>query len=162
MSIKLSSIINEKISDDKTFQKAVKLTTVIYEPNEKILTNLVKYPYFCLIKRGAARVKIRDSKGSSIATVVAELVQDDVFGEFGLFDDTPASADIVATVQTEILQIDNESFLEFLKRDSIFCYAFSIKIMQDLFQRIKDDNKKITTLMNFNLQLQKKPSAEGE
>lgn len=155
MSIKLSSIINKKISDDTMFQSEVIINTVVYEANEKILVAGIKYPFFCLIKRGTARVKIRDQE-SAVSTVIAELKDDDVFGQFGLFDDSPASADVIATTRLEILQIDNSSFLSFLTRDSLFCYTFSLKIMQDLFKRIKHNNDQIKRLMKYNLQLQEK------
>lgn len=160
MTIKLSLIINKKISSDPVFQNEVIINTVVYEPNEKILTADVKYPFFCLIRKGTARVKIKD-KNSAVSTVVAELKEDDVFGQFGLFDDSPASADVIASTRTEILQIDNNTFLSFLTRDSLFCYTFSLKIMQDLFQRIKDDNQKIMALMKYNLQLQEKLNANN-
>lgn len=161
MSIVLSSIIKKRISNDELFQNEVMIKTVVYEHNEKILITDVKYPFFCLIKEGAARVLIKDKKSARSTTVVAELKVDDVFGEFGLFDDSPASADVITTTRTEILQIDKNTFLSFLTKDSHFCYTFSLKIMQDLFQRIKDDNKKIVSLMNYNLQLQEKLKANN-
>lgn len=155
MSIKLSTIIHKKITDDQNFNKEVKLTKVTYEPNEKILSRNEKYSYFCIILKGRARVNVKKMDNSFVGIRVSELFEDDVFGEFSLFDDSRSSADIISTTRTEVLQIDKDSFIEFLKKDPLFLYAFAVKIMQYLFQRIREDNKKITSLLDSILELQK-------
>jgi CRP-like cAMP-binding protein len=153
----LYAIIIDKVYTDIEFQTEVEFETVTYEPNEKILTKNVKYPYFCLLKTGSVRVKIKESE-SYVSTVVAELKEHDAFGEFGLFDDSPASADVIATTKTEIIHIDIASFLEYLQNNPMFCYTFSVKIILNLFKMVKAGNQKITSLLHSNLELQKKLS----
>lgn len=154
MSNYLYAIIIDKIYTDIVFQTDVKFETVTYEPNEKILTKNVKYPFFCLLKTGAARVKIKEAE-SFVSTVIAEVKDHEVFGEFGIFDDNPASADVIATARTEIIQIDIASFLEYLQNNPMFCYTFSVRIIQNLFIMVKKGNQKITSLLNQNLKLQR-------
>src|SRR5690349_12483073 len=90
--------------EDPTFQSKVKCSTKTFAPNEVILSQGELHHTIFLINKGMARVIVHSEikENSPLKPGIADLGPNDIFGEFGLFDELPASADVMALVESEL------------------------------------------------------------
>jgi len=78
----------------------------------------------------------------------------EIFGEIALYDDEPRSADAEAVEETEVLRIENNSFLEILKNDVELNTKFQLKVIKVLCKRLRvtSDMLKEGVIWGFNMQ----------
>jgi CRP-like cAMP-binding protein len=89
----------------------------------------------------AGRVKISLSRqGREI--VLAELGPGDYFGEFSLIDGRPRSADAVAVIRTEVLELPQDAFFRLLDSNG----TVARKLLVDLCRRLREADQQISTL----------------
>jgi len=89
----------------------------------------------------AGRIKISLSRqGREI--VLAELGPGDYFGEFSLIDGRPRSADAIAVVRTEVLELPQEVFFRLLDSNG----TVARKLLVELCRRLREADAQISTL----------------
>ena len=146
-----------KLLDDPVFKAKVKYKTKAYAANEKILEEGKMHHHMHLIKEGKVRIIVHgDLKTkSSVSAGIADLGPSDVFGEFGLFDDSPASADVIAVTDCELIEIDILTFREYLEIDTQTGYKILLDLMKLLIQRLRRADKTIINLYVWGMKAHK-------
>ena len=93
-----------------------------------------------VIVSGSAKVLSRDSEGREV--ILAFLSQGECFGEMGLIDGEPRSADVVVVDPCELLEISRADFVRVLAENTDLC----LNIMKSLVLRLRQANWKIESL----------------
>lgn len=139
--------------EDSDFQKKVKFSTKNFNANDKILVQGEKHPTFFLIKSGSVRVTVTTQikEDTSLRPGVADLGPNDIFGEFGLFDDLPASADVSSIKESELLEIDILSFRAYLDQNPQIGYKIYHELVQTLVKRLRHADKVIYNLYAWGI-----------
>jgi CRP/FNR family cyclic AMP-dependent transcriptional regulator len=92
--------------------------------------------------------KIRMSK--QVADVGEEalsiLEKGDYFGEMGLLDDSPRSADAIANEDSKLLIVRRSSFLAFMEQNHDIAYKVLLTFLRRLCERLRETNEKISGL----------------
>lgn len=152
----LTNLLIDPNQYESIFKPNIKHALQTYKPNEKIIEAGKVYSCFYFIKHGKARVVIDEDanfaniKRGNIHTIVAELNKHEIFGEFSLFDNNSATADIIAVVDTEVIAIDNLTFLNFMKNNPALGYTITCEMLQQLFDRIRSLNKTVSHLVTYS------------
>lgn len=144
----------KSLFENPQFKSQVKYAIKKYEANDKILEQGKEHPNLFLIKNGKVRVIVNaeDRESTVIHPGIANLGDDDIFGEFALFDDLPASADVIALDESELVEIDIKSFQKFLETNPQFGYQFYKEILQSLVKRLRHADKAIFNLYAWGMQ----------
>lgn len=94
---------------------------------------------FVLVE-GSAKVLNRDTEGREV--ILSLLGAGECFGEMGLIDGSPRSADVVANENCELLVIAKTDFKRALAENVDLC----LNIMKSLVLRLREANRKIESL----------------
>ena len=90
-----------------------------------------------VIVRGSAKVLSRDVEGREV--ILTLLGAGECFGEMGLIDGSPRSADVIANEACELLVITKGDFIKALADNFDLC----LNIMRSLVLRLREANRKI-------------------
>ena len=93
-----------------------------------------------VIVRGSVKVLSRDTEGREV--ILTFLGEGECFGEMGLIDGSPRSADVVAFDACELLEISRTDFARALSENADLC----LNIMKSLVMRLRQANWKIESL----------------
>ena len=93
-----------------------------------------------VIVEGSAKVLNRDVEGREV--ILTFLSKGECFGEMGLIDGSPRSADVVSNENCELLMISKVDFMRALA-DNV---DLSLNIMKSLVTRLREANRKIESL----------------
>ena len=93
-----------------------------------------------VIVSGSAKVLNRDIEGREV--ILSMLETGECFGEMGLIDDSPRSADVVTNEPCELLVISKADFTRALSENVDLC----LNIMKSLVLRLREANHKIESL----------------
>ena len=93
-----------------------------------------------IIVSGRAQVVIGDNRGRRV--ILAMLRPGDYFGEMGLLDDLPRSANVVARETSEILTLDKEHFTRCLQEN----FELAMTMARGLAKRLRAADKRIGSL----------------
>ncbi len=93
-----------------------------------------------VLLNGRAKVTNHDEDGKEI--ILAWLGQGESFGEMGLIDGSPRSANVIAAEASELLYLSKEAF-ERCMRDN---FQVAQKLMRILVQRLREADRKIESL----------------
>jgi CRP/FNR family cyclic AMP-dependent transcriptional regulator len=93
-----------------------------------------------IIVKGSVKVLNRDVEGREV--ILSMLGAGECFGEMGLIDDSPRSADVVASEPCDLLVISKADFIQVLSGNVDLC----LNIMKSLVMRLREANRKIESL----------------
>ena len=93
-----------------------------------------------VIVSGSAKVLNQDAEGNEVILTI--LGAGECFGEMGLIDGSPRSADVVANESCELLMISKADFTHVLAENVDLC----LNIMKSLVLRLREANRKIESL----------------
>jgi CRP/FNR family cyclic AMP-dependent transcriptional regulator len=93
-----------------------------------------------VIVSGSAKVLNRDAEGNEV--ILTFLAAGECFGEMGLIDGSPRSADVVANESCELLVITKADLMNALADNVDLC----LNIMKSLVLRLREANRKIESL----------------
>ena len=93
-----------------------------------------------VIVSGSAKVLNRDVEGNEV--ILTLLSAGECFGEMGLIDGSPRSADVVASESCELLAITKPDFMMALAGN----VELGLNIMKSLVLRLREANRKIESL----------------
>lgn len=93
-----------------------------------------------VIVSGSAKVLSRDEEGREV--ILTLLGAGECFGEMGLIDGSPRSADVITDEACELLMIAKRDFLAALADNFDLC----LNIMRSLVLRLREANRKIESL----------------
>lgn len=149
----MKEILNSLL-EQKDFKAQVKFLTKKYNANEKIIQQGKFHECVYLIKKGKVRIMVSpEMKNNELAVHpgIAELGPGEIFGEFGLFDDLPASADVIVVSESEVIEIDISSFRSFLQNNPDLGYHIVVNMLQTLIHRLRHANKAIINLYSWGI-----------
>ena len=93
-----------------------------------------------ILVNGSARVLNSDEEGREV--ILSILGPGDFFGEMGLIDGSPRSADVVAAEVCDLLVISKSDFRKCLQEN----FEVAFNIMKRLVERLRDADRKIESL----------------
>lgn len=93
-----------------------------------------------ILLNGRAKVTNTDEEGKEI--ILAWLGPGESFGEMGLIDGSPRSANVVAAEASELLFLSKESFQRCIQDN----FQVALKLMRILVQRLREADRKIESL----------------
>ena len=93
-----------------------------------------------ILLTGRAKVTNHDEEGREI--ILAWLGPGESFGEMGLIDGSPRSANVVAAEACELLVLSKDSFQRCMQDN----FQVALKLMQVLVQRLREADRKIENL----------------
>jgi CRP/FNR family transcriptional regulator, cyclic AMP receptor protein len=93
-----------------------------------------------VIVSGSAKVLNRNAEGNEV--ILSLLAAGECFGEMGLIDGSPRSADVVSNENCELLMIAKTDFKRALADNVDLC----LNIMKSLVLRLREANRKIESL----------------
>jgi len=100
--------------------------------------------YFVL--EGELRVRMMISGKE---TILATLGPGEFFGEISLFDQGPRSADVIANMDSILLKLSANGFLNLLQKAPDLAAPFLCAVTKTLTARIRADNKRYRDSVNF-------------
>lgn len=108
-----------------------------------------------LILRGAVRVMSKGSvnENKSVKPGLSDMIAGDVFGEFCLFDDEPASATVVAVEDTDLYEIDASTLKKFIHENPELGLPLLWEFASILVKRIRHSNKAVVDLLIWGLKV---------
>ena len=122
----------EQIARMAVSRKVVRHTTIVYVGDST--------DSLFVIVSGSAKVLNRDAEGNEV--ILTLLGSGECFGEMGLIDGSPRSADVVANENCELLVIAKADFTSVLAGNVDLC----LNIMKSLVLRLREANRKIESL----------------
>ena len=139
----------EALFDNPLFKTNVKFGSRKYRPNDVVVAEGKIHNFIYLIKSGSVKVQVSGTTDAkkAIRPGVANLGPDEMIGELGLFDNLPASADVVAAQESEIIEIDIPSFLKFLENNPQLGYKVLYEMTQVITKRLRHANETIIRLL---------------
>lgn len=151
------NILLDLIENNEAFKKAVKFKKMQYPANHIIVRENEIHNEIFLIIRGGVRVvsKGKLAEQKTIKPGLADMEAGDIFGEFCLFDDEPASASVVAADETEVYEIDSPSFKKFISEHPDVGLPILWQITSMLVRRIRHSNKTVVDLLIWGLKVHK-------
>ena len=152
----LASLFRNKLLYEEVFSKTVLVKEEVIEPNTKLIRQGKKHNHFYYVISGQLRVVITEMhQKKSMHTIVSKLHAGDVFGEFVIFNDMVAGADVITDTDCEILKIDVESFKAFLESDPELGYKVLFDFLQVIVTRLQKTNGTLLRIMEYAVDYQK-------
>ena len=111
-----------------------------YNANTTILNDGDTSNALYIINKGKVKVCIANEQGREV--VIAQLSDDEHFGEMSLIDDKPRSASIITRTDCEISLIQKDDFQSLLASNP----ELSLAVMKGLSERLRQADRKIETL----------------
>lgn len=94
------------LNDDETHKLAESTELKLFSPNEFIVRKEQEGKSMFVIHRGSVKVQIIEN---GTPKTINTLHEGEIFGEMGLFTGEPRSANVVATEETEVLEINHSA-----------------------------------------------------
>ena len=124
------SIYLKELLSTPTFKEQLKCTIEHFEPGHPIIRKGQKSQNVYLIVSGSVQVmtKIGSEKKKKQETAIANLHENEIFGELSMFDDLPHDADVIAGEGCNIAVIDSKGLMEYLEQNPVQGFL----VMRDL------------------------------
>ncbi|HNU08475.1 MAG TPA: mechanosensitive ion channel family protein [Pyrinomonadaceae bacterium] len=110
------------LSEHEMKRIAQKVMVKLFSPDEPIVKRGQEGSSMFVIQRGSVKVQVRD-RGK--AKVIMKLSEGDFFGEMALFTGEPRTATVIATEETEVLEITHRSLKPILEENPELVERFS-------------------------------------
>lgn len=125
---RLSSVpIFAPLNDDETKKLAEAALVRVFAPNEAIVRKGQEGGSMFVVNRGTVRIQLLEN---GVQKTLVTLGEGDIFGEMGLFTGAPRTADVVATQETEVLEINNTAVKPLLEENPSLVEALSKTIAE--------------------------------
>ncbi|GEM_PF-5237606 len=111
-----------------------------FQIDDSILTEGTEGNTIFFLLKGEVGVTLFTELGKEI--LLNKLKAPNFFGEIGMLDNRERSATIVALTECEVVEINREKFLEFIKQENETFFIF----MLEMIRRLREANRKIYIL----------------
>lgn len=136
---RLSNVkIFEPLNDEETRKLADHALVRVFAPNEAIVRKGQEGGSMFVVHRGAVRIQLLEN---GFPKTLVTLGEGDIFGEMGLFTGAPRTADVVATQETEVLEINNAAIKPLLEENPHLVEALSKTIAERRAMLVKKDEE---------------------
>ena len=147
----------KQILDHPNFLKGECWEHQTFRANETIIQQGELTRWLYLIELGAVRVmgNILLNEQQPIKPGISDLFEGQIFGELVLFDREPRSASVKAIQDCQLIAINGDKLLDFLKANSNIGFAFLMALMSTEVQRLRKSNQKVCSLFAWGLKAHK-------
>lgn len=136
---RLSNVpIFEPLNDEETKKLAESALVRVFAPNEAIVRKGQEGGSMFIVHRGSVRIQLLEN---GFPKTLVALGEGDIFGEMGLFTGAPRTADVVATQETEVLEINNIAVKPLLEQNPSLVEALSKTIAERRAVLVKKDEE---------------------
>jgi small-conductance mechanosensitive channel len=115
------------LSDEETTKLANASHVRVFAPNEAIVRKGQEGGSMFIVHRGSVKIQVMES---GFPKTINTLDEGDIFGEMGLFTGEPRTATVVATEETEVLEIHNAAVKPLLENNPDLVSALSKTIAE--------------------------------
>jgi CRP-like cAMP-binding protein len=145
------------IEGNEVFKKTVHFKKVHCPANHVIVKENEIHNEIFFIIRGGVRVSSKGAVGDNklIKPGLSDLAAGDVFGEFCLFDDEPASATVIAVEDTDLYEVDSSTLKKFIHENPELGLPLLWEMASILVKRIRHSNKAVVDLLIWGLKVHK-------
>ncbi len=128
-----------------------------YRVNEAIIQQDELSRWLYVIEFGMVRVigNILLDEQQQVKPGMSDLSEGQIFGELVLFDREPRSASVKAIQDCQLIAIDGDKLLDFLKANPNIGFAFLMALMSTEVQRLRKSNQRICSLFAWGLKAHK-------
>src|SRR5215475_8014026 len=134
----------ESLDDDDLHALAHKLREVRVDAGERVFAQGDEGDAMYVIESGAVDIVAGSGKQQ---VIVASLFKQQYFGELSLLDGAPRSATAVATRPTELLALERDDFVEFVRHRP----DAALSIMHEIGERMRATNELMTRTVTRNV-----------
>ena len=120
----------------------------VYKTGEVIFNEGDPGAALYIIKSGEVDIVIKNTSKSPI--YLTKLTSGMFFGEIALFDETPRSATVIASTESEIIALSKPDFILFSKKEPGIGMKISMKLGKILSTRLIATNKQVEELKSNN------------
>lgn len=133
---------------DESFTTNVKTKLKTIKPNKKIIQQGIVHEYLYLIETGQVRIIVNGhlNKDVDLHPGMTDLGVGEIFGEFGLFDDEPASADVCAVTEVKLIAIEKKSLRRYMDSHKVKGYIILMEMFSKLVCQIRHSNNTVVSL----------------
>ncbi len=117
----------EPLSDQETEKLAGLCEAKVFSPNEPIVRRGDDGNSMFVVHRGAVKILVTENGSTK---TVADLSEGDIFGEMGLFTGEPRAATVVASGETEVLEIKHTAIKPLFEKNPYLIEALSKTIAE--------------------------------
>lgn len=149
----MAKLLFELIEASPEFRDTVKMKEKTYDANEIVLKEDVQHSTIFLIKKGSVRVvqTTTTEEDHTIHPAIQELNDGDYFGEFCLFGNLPATADVVTNTECNVIEIDKFTCLEYLNKHPDVGYELTKQMIEELIAKLLRANKAMKRFLVWGL-----------
>lgn len=142
--------------NEPSFKENVKYAFIKVHKDEQILVEGKMHSSLYLIKSGSLRIVVNSVSGDNpiIHPGIAHLGAGEIVGEFTFIDDSPASADVFADTEAELIEVDIKSFRDYLSKNPVIGYKIFFEILKIFVHRYRRTNKTILHLLEWGIKMQ--------
>lgn len=131
------------LTDEETQKLAASSLVRVFAPNEAIVRKGQQGGSMFVVHRGSVKIQVMEN---GFPRTINTLHEGDIFGEMGLFTGEPRTATVVATEETEVLEINNAAVKPLLEDNPDLVAALSKTIAERraLLAQKYEQNKEIS------------------
>ncbi len=144
------------LKDGELSDLAEIVTAVSFGKGETVFSEKEPGDAMYQIIDGAVTISKKDITGGE--RVIAELKENDIFGEMALLTDLPRSASAVCAEHCHLLKLDKARFDELLKSNSISAYKVTYHLGKILSERLKNVTEEMAKALRHQEMLEKEGS----
>lgn len=137
--------------DDPLFLKIVPFEKTVYRAQDVILEEDVEGRDVYYILQGEVQVRSSLSDGEKLSASLARLGENDFFGELGMFDGEPRSAEVIALTDCEIVRIDGPNLIRFMDQNPEKGYFVLREMFMNLVRHLRQNNIRTKTVLQLYL-----------
>lgn len=137
--------------DDPLFFKIVPFEKTVYRAEDVILEEDVEGRDVYYILQGEVQVRSSLFDGEKLSASLARLGENDFFGELGMFDGEPRSAEVIALTDCEIVRIDGPNLIRFMDQNPEKGYFVLREMFMNLVRHLRQNNIRTKTVLQLYL-----------
>jgi len=147
----------KRILDHPDFPEGECWEHQVFCANETIIQQGELSRWLYVIEFGAVRVigNVSLDEQQQVKPGMSDLFEEQIFGELVLFDREPRSASVKAIQDCQLIAINGDKLLVFLKANPDIGFAFLMALMSIEVQRLRKSNQKVCSLFAWGLKAHK-------
>ena len=143
----------ENIIKDNDFPEGENWQKIDFSANDIILEAGTHNQELYLVEKGQVSIlsKVNLEGGGNIHPGVADLTENDVFGEMSLFSDELCNTTVKAVSDCCLIKIDGKALLDFLEKHPVIGFHLYEKILKVLTSRLRKTNQQFGNVMAWGI-----------
>jgi CRP/FNR family cyclic AMP-dependent transcriptional regulator len=136
-------IVFRYLTDDALREMSTICEITNYTEGERIVSEGELDDHLYAVLQGGVNVFVRDTAQPAKEVFICAIGEGDVFGEAGIFLQTPRTANVTAAVACTVLRISREKLFAFIQRYPSGGMRILYIIIYSLLKKLRDANQEI-------------------